>query len=815
MVADVASAVGRLDVLGVVVAATAVLLSFAGPARAQTEHAYAERLLPWLGFSAAVALLSVLSAEPPRIVVGIAEAMALCGLGAIVLDLALRVPDRLGSVRFSRLARGLTYGLGCVSAVLCVCSLVPAFDAFGRVWLFSARLADAPAYFAALCVLYALCVRLLRPRLGSGPEALAANAWGSLALAPAAGFAVLIALRDVRAARTFLQLAAAASALVLYFGHAFMVDPKRRLSASRVTRDSLAAAGTVLLMAALVAASGELVPRAPLSLALWTAGTLLVAVGVFFSLRALARQVLAPYRGRLLAALARVESELGGAPTIDELARIVLGALRDASGSRSAQPLLYGFDPVFEARLDAAGAAHIRNQAAHIELLARLQQSPGEILVRSSLEARISRSPTLRPLLEILQDYDVLCVVPLVAEGQLEGAFCVPRGSRRSQLTLEELSALRNHARWLTGMFTVFASRGRAEVRAHAALQANSNASKRAEELTDENARLRAALSLLHAGRLARSEAPPLIAYSPAMRALVAHVRTLTALESPVSFVAEPGLPVEPLARFLHAESRRPGEPFVIVDCAALRAEQAEVAVFGNAEGAGEDAGCLRAADAGSVLFLDLPALPRNVQRRLAQALVTGVARPASGGVAYRVFARVLASSRVALGELAEEGRFDAELAVTFESFVCRVPPLRECPEDFESQVLLAIDRACRRGAREPIGIEPDALGKLRGERWSENVAQLQIVMDRAVEHAKGVRITSLDLERAEALTAGVSPLEGHLDEVERKALLHAMSRALGNKSEAARLLGIPRTTLLDKLRRHKLEEAGRDAAAN
>jgi two-component system response regulator HydG len=808
LVADVAASVGQLDALGFAIAATAIALSFVSRAREPVALRYAERLLPWLGFSAAISLLRVLGDHPSRLSVGIAEAAGQCALGALTLDLALRVPDRLGSLRFGRIARGLSYTLAGASALAAALAMAPAIQLFGRAWLVPARFAYTPTYYAGVCIAYGLAVRLLRPRLGSSPEALASNAWGSLALSPAALLVGLLALHDVREARPFLPLWAAGSALVLYFGHAFMIDPKKRLSASRVTRDSLAAAGTLLLVAAVVAGVGHLVPRAPLPLALWTAGTLLCALALFFTLRALSRHLLAPYGGRLLTALARVESNLAGAQTAEELAKTVLGALRDASGSRSAQPVLYGFDPVFEARLDAAGAAHVRNQAPHAQLLGRLEEAPGEILVRASLEARIVRSPLLRPLLEILQDYDVLCVVPLMVDGQLEGAFLLPRGQRRSPLTLEELSALRAHATWLAGLFTVFASRGRAEARAHAALQANVAATKRVEELTEENGRAREALALLHAGRMRRTESPALIAYSPAMRALLAHMRTLTALESPVVFVAEPGLSIEPLARFLHVEAKRPAEPFVVVDCAALRVEQAEVAIFGSAGAAGEDAGCLRAADSGSVLLLDLPALPRSVQRRLATTLLTGIARPAGGGASYRVHARILASTRLPLGELVEQGRCEPELATPFEAFACRVPPLRECPEDFESHVLLAIDRACRRIAREPLGIEPDALVRLRGEHWGENVAQLSSVLERAVEHAGGTRIGVGDLERSHALAFSGHPLEGALEEVERRTLLHALARALGNKSEAARLLGIPRTTLLDKLRRYKLDES-------
>jgi transcriptional regulator of acetoin/glycerol metabolism len=84
----------------------------------------------------------------------------------------------------------------------------------------------------------------------------------------------------------------------------------------------------------------------------------------------------------------------------------------------------------------------------------------------------------------------------------------------------------------------------------------------------------------------------------------------------------------------------------------------------------------------------------------------------------------------------------------------------------------------------------------------------LQAVLDRAAASASEARISIADLDRSHALAASGHPLEGGLEEVERRTLVHALTRAAGNKSEAARLLGIPRTTLLDKLRRYKLDEA-------
>src|SRR5262249_51927454 len=118
LIADIVASVGQLDLLGWLIAAIALGLSFSARARDSLTAPFGVRALPWLGFSTSVALLRALSDQPSRLSVGIAEVGALCVLGASVFDQALRVPDRLGSLRFSRVARGLTYGLGAASALV-------------------------------------------------------------------------------------------------------------------------------------------------------------------------------------------------------------------------------------------------------------------------------------------------------------------------------------------------------------------------------------------------------------------------------------------------------------------------------------------------------------------------------------------------------------------------------------------------------------------------------------------------------------------------------------------------------------------------
>src|SRR5690606_4824207 len=138
------------------------------------------------------------------------------------------------------------------------------------------------------------------------------------------------------------------------------------------------------------------------------------------------------------------------------------------------------------------------------------------------------------------------------------------------------------------------------------------------------------------------------------------------------------------------------------------------------------------------------------------------------------------------------------------------VPPLRERREDMGSLVLLALDRACRVFGRDVLGIEPDTQKLLEAHAWPGNLRELQWVIDRAVAVAPGPKVRPIDLPPlapAKAAAAAADPLDGTYVELERKVLIRALERAAGNKSEAARLLGLKRTTFLDKLRRHELNE--------
>ena len=815
LIADVSSSQGRLDPYGYVIAAVAIGLSFArrgGGPNSESREARALKLVGWLGLSASVALLRLLSEQTLRLSVDMAEALALSLLGALLIDLALCVPDAIGSQRVRGSSLAGVYLTAAVSGVLSCVALGPQFELFGEVWLVPARYVDSAALYAGVAVFVALGLRAARRRLGSSQEALVSNVWGLIGLLPATLLCSMILLDPQLLPRHFVRIWAALSALFMYVGHVCLIDTRLRLSLSRATRDGIAAFATIVIVASFAGSFSAGIPSEALPRGLWVAATLLFALALYHVLRPGVRRALAPEGGQLLEALSATQPELGRTHTLEGLVAMTLAATRAASGVTWAKPLMYGFDPGFEAFIDAAGAPHLSNRQPHPMLLARLRERPGDLVLRTDLELQIVRQPSIRPLLEALLEQDVLCVVPLVVETELEGALLLPRGERRTPLSTEEQAALWEFARHLAGLLAVFSSKARAEQRANAANLGSGRAQAEIEVLTDVVRGLQADLEVLQVGRSLQAEAATLVAYSAPQRQLLAQLKLLAKQAQHVLCVAETGVAIEPLARFVHAQAEHGSAPFVMLDCAAVRAEHAEAAVFGGLGPLGPEVGALRVAAAGTLLLLDVAALPRDVQHKLADALSAKQAKLQGSDEAYAVQTRLIASAREDVFSLASQGRFANELADQLAPGTCRIPPLRECGEDVTSLALLAINRACRLRGRGPLGIETEALAELRRYPFPGNHLELERIIDSAVTRASGIRISAADL----ALGHGPSKssddaLVGSLEEIERRALVHALSRAGGNKSEAARLLAIPRTTLLDKLRRYKLDESAPD----
>jgi len=795
LAADAASATHGLGPLEWIAAALGLVLA-CGPLALRPmaiEGVPGARRVGTLGAAAGLGLTASLAPEAVTMVRTLAASVAMPVAGALVLDLALLVPDRVPLRRFRSLLVLLAAGAGLGGAA----AALPAFELFGQPILVPPRWIQAPIYYVFGAAALALLIRLGRRRR-SAPAALAANAWAVMGLFPPVLVGLWVLVVPVPAATAIAIVGAAATAAL--YGHAAMVDPRRRLSAGPTVRRTVARALVIAAgVASAVALHGQLVHP---GLDRWTLGIavlgwLLVLLAFWRGFEPILVRFFAPQGGRLLRAITRARDGMRRAATLEELAAAVLAPLRDGTGG-DGRPRIRVFDPPLELTVDLAGGGHVRRVDTDSPLEAQVERAPGEVTLYADLDAQMVRQPELRAVAESMEALEAFGLVPLTRDESQEGCLLLS-GEDRGALRLEELEGLRVLGRELANRIVSLASEQRALGRLARMAARHDEAEEALEAARDELERLREDGRALRAGRgEARRNAPP-VAYSAAMRALDRRITDLATVDAPVFLEAEAGTPIDRVARRLHEESPRREGPFVIADASSVPADQVATALFGG-EG---QLGWLRLAAQGTLLLADLPALPREVQRELAEALAIKRVRTAEGAAAHPLSARIVVSARRSLAELRQGDVIDESLAGWLEPGRVRVPPLRERREDMASLVLLALDRACRVLGREPMGVEQGALEALLAHDWPGNLRELQHVVDRAVARARGARVTRSDLPPLTGVAPPADPLEGTWNEIERAILEKAMARAEGNKSEAARILDLKRTTFLDKLRRH------------
>lgn len=809
LVAEVIASHRRLDATAVLACALAVALSGVPIwlLRRRQDLAGARRVA-MLCVLAGVSLVRWAAPELASLYLDVAFAIALPGLAAIVVHLASSTPDRPESLaRRRRMIALVTGALALASSAAAVLAAAPVFTLFGVTVIAPSRIAYAVPGFAVLALFVALVLRLVRRRLGSSPEALASGMWAQLGLAVALSgtiaVASLVSSGTIEAASVPARGLVALSMAALVAGHVAMLGARRQVHAGRSTRRVLATATAVLSVAVLAAELVTRIPRDPMGMGATIALSVAFAALIYRAAVAIFDRVLAPFGGRLLAAIDEALERSVGVATLEELGAAVLPPLRSASGTIESEPLLFTLHPPRQVRVDAAGMAHVEERNASPAIVEHLSAKPGEVVVSAPLFEQVVRRPDLRALVDALDREDALCVVPLSMNLELEGLLIVPRGRRRAALTLEEIHGLELLGRHVSAQVSLLCAEQRARIRTNEALAERDQLEQELETAGEELARLRAHTRILKAGGGPARFTMPAIAYSPAMRALLRRVHEVAPLDAPVLLVGEDRMAVDQIGQLVHEASGRCEGPIIAADCAAVRPERAEAALFG--EGTAEHPGWLRLAEGGTCLLLDVPALPRDAQARLAEAIATKRAHPADGAAAYTMDVRVVATSRVALDALVEAGTFDVDLHRRLEPLTLAVPPLRERREDLTSLVLLALDRSCRTAGRAVMGIDADALEVLTAHDWPGNSNELASVIERAVARASGPNVRRSDLPPLSAAASDVAiddPFHGTFAEIEARVLEHAIARAGGNKSEAARMLGLKRTTFLDKLRR-------------
>jgi two-component system response regulator AtoC len=329
---------------------------------------------------------------------------------------------------------------------------------------------------------------------------------------------------------------------------------------------------------------------------------------------------------------------------------------------------------------------------------------------------------------------------------------------------------------------------------------------------------------------------------SPAMRQAFVTLQRAAQTNSTVLVRGESGTGKELIARAIHDASPRAAQPFIKIDCTALQENLLESELFGYEKGAFTGAisrkpGRVELADKGTLFLDEIGELGPALQAKLLRLLQDRQFERLGGVKPIHVDVRIVAATHRDLDAMTQKNEFRLDLFYRLNVIPLWLPPLRARREDIELLVQHFAKTAAGANQRPEVTFEPDALKILRGQRWPGNVRQLQNFIERLVvlstervittEHIKrelGVEVgfktqpvateavaRTLYAPLAEArivpteLPSVVVPLDEEIKAAEKRALERALRHCQGNRSLAARLLGVSRSTLYAKLQEHGL----------
>jgi two-component system response regulator HydG len=311
----------------------------------------------------------------------------------------------------------------------------------------------------------------------------------------------------------------------------------------------------------------------------------------------------------------------------------------------------------------------------------------------------------------------------------------------------------------------------------------------------------------------AQAAVEKMIGESAAMAKLRRLIGKVAQRVHPVLIQGESGTGKELVARAIHAQSDRNGRPFVVVDCGALPSTLAESELFGYVAGAFTGAthrkeGIVTSAESGTLFLDEIGELPLELQPKLLRVLQEGEVRAIGSTKPVSVDVRVIAATHRELQAQVREKTFREDLYFRLAVVTLKVPPLRERREDIP--ILARHFASHSAGPGYDSTVLPDAIDALIRYDWPGNVRELENAMERAVALNTNGPIRKEDLPTAvhsspaTAQIAKDSPMS--MADAERRAIEHALQKAKNNKLEAARLLGIGKTTLYRKLREYAID---------
>ena len=305
--------------------------------------------------------------------------------------------------------------------------------------------------------------------------------------------------------------------------------------------------------------------------------------------------------------------------------------------------------------------------------------------------------------------------------------------------------------------------------------------------------------------------------------------------DSTVLVTGESGTGKELLVRALHANSRRAGKPFVPVNCGAIPRELLESELFGHEKGAFTSAvrtrqGRFELAEGGTIFLDEIGEMDLSLQVKILRALQEKEYERVGGDKTLKADVRIVAATNRDLETEVAAGRFREDLYYRLNVIPLHLPPLRERGQDILLLADYFLGRFCRQKSRPTLTFSPEARGLVLGYPWPGNVRELENFMERLSILCDSEVVGTGDLPRKILDHAGVAPpppvayveagfrwptladlaeksmgLKEFMDTLEEKLLIEALGKASGVKNQAAELLGIKRTTLIEKLKKRNM----------
>jgi DNA-binding NtrC family response regulator len=312
--------------------------------------------------------------------------------------------------------------------------------------------------------------------------------------------------------------------------------------------------------------------------------------------------------------------------------------------------------------------------------------------------------------------------------------------------------------------------------------------------------------------RQVRQAIDPFIGSSPAVRALADQARKILSTESPVLILGETGTGKGVLARWLHENSPRADEAFVDLNCAGLTRELLETELFGHEKGAFTSAtaskqGLFEVAHRGTIFLDEVGDVDLQIQPKLLKVLEEKRFRRLGDVRDRQVDVRLIAATHQDIGQLVREKRFRDDLYFRISTIPLSFPSLRERIEDIPTLAQYLLDKVSADLGRGELRLDQGCIQALQAYSWPGNIRELRNVIERAVLLSDQKNITLNDLHFDGHAQMGAPFLDSRLTllQLEKQHIERVLQEERGRVEKAAKRLGIPRSSLYQKIKKHQI----------